>query len=191
MLKLRKNKKGFTLVELIVVIAIMAVLAGTIAGVTVSQLNKQTNNTAKAEAQTLASDLYNFMIDYKLAGNISVENLKTAVDEFVTDNNQGANIKVFSLGENVTAPPAQNSDIEGDTNKGTYTVGNNFISLKSGSHQFYAVVYKTQVVVGKGEDNADIKEDRYKVRFCCLQKGKGSNQFPYADYTYGDVLADK
>ena len=42
MLKLRKNKKGFTLVELIVVIAIMAVLAGVVAGVTVSQLNKQT-----------------------------------------------------------------------------------------------------------------------------------------------------
>lgn len=36
-----KNKKGLTLVELIVVIAIMAVLAGTIAGVTVSQLDKQ------------------------------------------------------------------------------------------------------------------------------------------------------
>ena len=32
MLKLRKNKKGFTLVELIVVIAIMAVLAGKVAG---------------------------------------------------------------------------------------------------------------------------------------------------------------
>ena len=54
MLKLRKNKKGFTLVELIVVIAIMAVLAGVVAGVTVSQLNTQTNKTGSAQAKTIA-----------------------------------------------------------------------------------------------------------------------------------------
>ena len=54
MLKLRKNKKGFTLVELIVVIAIMAVLAGVVSGVTVSQLNKQTDKTNQSQAKTIA-----------------------------------------------------------------------------------------------------------------------------------------
>ena len=54
MLKLRKNKKGFTLVELIVVIAIMAVLAGVVAGVTVSQLNKQPDKTGRTQANTIA-----------------------------------------------------------------------------------------------------------------------------------------
>ena len=54
MLKLRKNKKGFTLVELIVVIAIMAVLAGVVSGVTVSQLNKQTDKTNLSQAKGIA-----------------------------------------------------------------------------------------------------------------------------------------
>ena len=180
MLKLRKNKKGFTLVELIVVIAIMAVLAGTIAGVTVSQLNKQTNNTAKSEAQTLASDLYNFMIDYKLSGDIGTDTLKKAVDDFISENNQTGKIVAAELASDGTVPSDNDELKAAVTNAG----------FKAGEHQFYAVVYKTEVVVGKGENNADIKEDRYKVRFCCLQKGSGSNQFPFADYTYGDVLSD-
>ena len=205
MLKLRKNKKGFTLVELIVVIAIMAVLAGTIAGVTVSQLNKQTNNTAKSEAQTLASDLYNFMIDYTLPAGTgtdgktppvtpgtentvfampegeswdsksidTVGELTYAVLAFVDENKQGTNITVVSLASGTV--PSNNDQL-----KAAVTGA----SFKAGEHKFYAVVY---VKTAATENSPAV----LSVRFCCLQKGNGNNQFPFADYTYSDVLADK
>ena len=98
MLKLRKNKKGFTLVELIVVIAIMAVLAGTVAGVTVSQLNKQTDNANKTQAKKVADhiasliiegDIYTptsgdnsgkFMLKGETDALLTAANLKTTVD---------------------------------------------------------------------------------------------------------------
>ena len=86
MLKLRKNKKGFTLVELIVVIAIMAVLAGTIAGVTVSQLNKQTNKSAQSEVDGLMGEFKSFILDYDFgASGATVDTLKEAIDEFNTE----------------------------------------------------------------------------------------------------------
>ena len=81
MLKLRKNKKGFTLVELIVVIAIMAVLAGVVAGVTVSQLNKQTDKTGATQANTVAQ----FLSQCALTGE--TEGVDKITTETVGDDN--------------------------------------------------------------------------------------------------------
>ena len=83
MLKLRKNKKGFTLVELIVVIAIMAVLAGTVAGVTVSQLNKQTDKTnetqAKGIADYIAGEIMNSSDIYGTGGKFDATKIKKLI----------------------------------------------------------------------------------------------------------------
>ena len=186
MLKLRKNKKGFTLVELIVVIAIMAVLAGTIAGVTVSQLNKQTNNSAQSEVNTLMEDFKTFLLDYQLPTGTKTGNTESAPEKIPgTDTD-------FSMGEDTWDSTNGISNVgeltyaimefaaEAKDTKGlNYDIltkipdGDNPTLPKAGTHKF---VFKVVLTSGK-----------LTVTFSC--QGKGTNAAVIeAEYTYSDVL---
>ena len=116
MLKLRKNKKGFTLVELIVVIAIMAVLAGVVAGVTVSQLNKNTDKTNLSQAKGIAdfvageiADITNDSV-YENGELVDTKIVKTILAQYAS-----VNFKTSGDGENKTIADAP-------TNKGQFAV---------------------------------------------------------------------
>ena len=80
----RKSKKGFTLVELIVTIAIMAVLSGTVAGITVSTLNKAKNDSAASEAKGILDNFQRFLAQYNVDGFVitDVETGKAAMQEY-------------------------------------------------------------------------------------------------------------
>ena len=154
MLKLRKNKKGFTLVELIVVIAIMAVLAGTVAGVTVTQLNKQTNNTAQTEVGNLVKEVQGFITDYlttSATGIMNKDDMEDALAKFGTDE-KGGKVTAVGASGNFTKVAGQNS-------------------------------YEYKVEEVKKGEGASAVLTGLKVTFGCLRKGKTSESIT-ADFTY-------
>ena len=158
MLKLRKNKKGFTLVELIVVIAIMAVLAGTVAGVTVSQLNKQTDKTNQTQAKKIADTIYTELLEASEAASASEGEDGTQTETQTKDPIQtaleeafGADGKVFNWSDTaVTSKP------------------------NDGKGKIYVWKAATQASVGTGEDEATV--DEYHVKYIGKQS-KGTVEY--------------
>ena len=139
MLKLRKNKKGFTLVELIVVIAIMAVLAGTVAGVTVSQLNKAKNDSAASDIKNLLSEFETF-----IAGNTELVE-KIAAESAADKQLEKAQALVDAFNKEKVAAKGL-----GDSYKLLdYKAANTAAGSKSGANKYaYNVTYTPAVTTG-------------------------------------------
>ena len=129
MLKLRKNKKGFTLVELIVVIAIMAVLAGTVAGVTVSQLNKNTDKTMGTEAKGVADFISTWIIENNIDLTTAAKldavkdsdntTLMQALQKQYGNKVAAEKVKGKTLGVSFAADKTITVEYEGKTNNGS------------------------------------------------------------------------
>lgn len=94
MKKLRKNKKGFTLVELVVVIAILAILASTATVATIAILN----NARKTPITDAAATMKTYMPQYVLDSNYGTDKagltkyLEDLSKDFTVDTATGTNV---------------------------------------------------------------------------------------------------
>ena len=68
MLKKKLNKKGFSLIELIIVIAIMAILAAIIVPTVINKVQEANESAAATEAQNLANAIQQDIIELAAGG---------------------------------------------------------------------------------------------------------------------------
>lgn len=129
---MKKNNKGFSLVELIIVIAIMAILAGALAPALIKYINKSRRSADISNADTIRTACQTAMSDEDAMVAIgtgvtgaSVSDLKSSYGAFSTEissilGNSTITSKYFDKGNEFTV----------DIN-----VAGNTVIVKAGSHQ--------------------------------------------------------
>lgn len=94
-MKLRKNKKGFTLVELVVVIAILAVLAGTATVATIAILNNSRKTPVTDAANSMKNQMQYYVLDDSFDATLNgfKAYLAQSMPDVVVDANANSDVK--------------------------------------------------------------------------------------------------
>ena len=136
---MKKNNKGFSLVELIIVIAIMAILAGALAPALIKYIAKSRRSTDVSNAQTIATAVTNALSVEKAYDNASAGSITVATngDQLGTTGDFASEV-TSQMGKSKFKPKYDKDAtffIHIDDNKSTFQVG--VTSSAGGTHILY------------------------------------------------------